>query len=67
MSVQRLTDPDVVRALELADGRLEDAENVLWNASRRATSTEQAAAIEDLTRELWAVQHRLNDLQRELE
>jgi hypothetical protein len=61
-----LTGDDLRRVLEIADGHLEDAENVLWNASKRADA-DHATEIEALTRSVWDLQHRIDDLQRELE
>ena len=61
-----LTGDDLRRVLEIADGHLEDAEIVLWNASKRADA-DHATEIEALTRSVWDLQHRIDDLQRELE
>ena len=61
-----LTGDDLRRVLEIADGHLEDAENVLWNASKRADA-DHATEVEALTRSVWDLQHRIDDLQRELE
>ena len=61
-----LTGDDLRRVLEIADGHLEDAENVLWNASKRADA-DHATEIEALTRSVWDLQHRIDDLQGELE
>ena len=59
-------DAETARALELAKGYLEDAENVLWEASARADSPESAADLEDLTGEVWEVEHAIEDLKNEL-
>jgi len=61
-----LTGDDLRRVLEIADGHLEDAENVLWNASKEADA-DHATEVEALTRSVWDLQHRIDDLQRELE
>ena len=61
-----LTGDDLRRVLEIADSHLEDAENVLWNASKRA-GADHATEVEALTRSVWDLQHRIDDLQRELE
>ena len=58
---------DVVVALSLADGHLEDAENVLWNATRATDDEELAEALEELTRGVWQLQHELDDLRRRVE
>jgi len=60
------TGDDLRRALELADGHLEDAENVLWNASKEADA-DRAAEIEALTRSVWDLQHRIDALRRDLD
>lgn len=57
---------ETARALELAKGYLEDAENVLWEASARADSAETAADLEALTQEVWRVEHAIEDLKSEL-
>lgn len=59
-------DAETARALELAKGYLEDAENVLWEASAQADSPEGAAALEEVTREVWEVEHAIEDLKSEL-
>jgi hypothetical protein len=56
---------ETARALELAKGYLEDAENVLWEASAQADSPERAAELEELTGELWRVEHAIEDLKSE--
>jgi hypothetical protein len=66
MSEDGMTDAGAARALELAEGYLEDAENVLWEASRRADSPEMEAKLEALTREVWRVEHAVNDLEGDL-
>jgi hypothetical protein len=57
---------ETARALELAKGYLEDAENVLWEASAQADSPERAAELEELTGELWRVEHAIEDLKSEV-
>jgi len=61
-----LTDREILVALELAKGHLEDAENVVWEASARADDEGTGADLEALTREIWRVEHALNDLRSEL-
>jgi hypothetical protein len=70
MSDARLTPhdgEDVVGALSLADRHIEDAENVLWNATKGSDEEDVAAALEELTRDVWDLQHRIEDLQRTIE
>ena len=66
MGEHGMGDAETARALELAEGYLEDAENVLWEASARADSPERAADLEELTGELWRVEHAVEDLKSEL-
>ena len=67
LSGDGLTEADVDRVLELADGYLEDAENVLWNASKVADRDNLATELEALTRSIWNLQHQVDDLRRTLE
>jgi hypothetical protein len=57
LSGDGLTEADAERVLELADGYLEDAENVLWNASKVADRDDLATELEALTRSIWNLQH----------
>lgn len=63
MGESNSNDVDVGRALELADGYLSEAENVLWTAASEAESADKSEAIEALTQELWRVQHQLQEFQ----
>ncbi len=63
----QFTGDDLERTLELADGYLEEAESVLWTTSKEADSEEVRVALEDLSRDIWEIQHKISDLQRELE
>jgi hypothetical protein len=67
LSGDGLTEADVDRVLELTDGYLEDAENVLWNASKVADRDDLATELEALTRSVWNLQHQVDDLRRTLE
>jgi hypothetical protein len=67
LSGDGLTKADAERVLELADGYLEDAENVLWNASKVADRDDLATELEALTRSIWNLQHQVDDLRRTLE
>ena len=62
-----LTGDDVVSALSLADRHIEDAENVLWNATKETDEEDVAAALEELTRDVWDLQHRIEDVRRTIE
>jgi len=61
-----LTEAEIGRVLELADGHLEDAENVLWNAAKEAEGQDVREELEALTRAVWDLQHDVDDLRREL-
>jgi hypothetical protein len=67
MAEGRLSEEDITRTLEIADGYLEEAENVLWNSSKEVDSAEVATALDDLTHDVWDLQHKIRDLQRELD
>ena len=60
------SDGEVVRALDLADGYLTEAEEVLWTVTDEGDDevSERAA---DLTEDLWRLQHRLRDLREEVD
>lgn len=60
-------DPDIVRALELADGYLNEAEDLLWAAASESTADEIRRPIEDVTQELWELQSELETLTDEFE
>lgn len=66
MGEHGMGEAETARALELADGYLDDAENVLWEASARADSPKRTADLEELTKELWRVEHAVEDLKSEL-
>jgi len=60
-------DPDVLRALDLADGYLDEAEDLLWSAATQSDAAEVASPIEELTQDIWDLQTRLDALKNELE
>lgn len=60
------TDGEVVRALDLADGYLTEAEEVLWTVTDEG-DTEVTERVEELTEDLWRLQHRLRDLREEVD
>jgi len=55
------------RALELAEGYLESAENVLWRSTVEIDSHEVSNSLEELTEELWGVQQQLYDLKEQID
>lgn len=65
MGERGMGEAEAARALELAKGYLEDAENVLWEASTRAEA-DRAAELEELTGEVWELEHAIEDLKSEL-
>jgi hypothetical protein len=60
------SDGEVVRALDLADGYLTDAEEVLWSVTE-GDDTETGDRIADLTEDLWDLQHRLRDIREDID
>ncbi|MCU4974960.1 hypothetical protein OB955_19775 [Halobacteria archaeon AArc-m2/3/4] len=62
-----MTDEEIRAALELAQGHLEDAENVVWESASRAKSDEVSDHLQELSREIWSVQHSIIDFQKELQ
>ena len=56
-------EPDIYRAMELADGYLSDAEHVLWRAAAETDNPELTTRIENLTQEMWTIQQELQDIQ----
>jgi len=60
-------DPDIVRALELADGYLSEAEDLLWTATSESTADEIREPIENVTQELWELQAELGTLTDDFE
>jgi len=60
-------DSDVLRALELAEGYLDEAEDLLWAAASESTADEVSAPIEELTQDVWDVQSQLETLRQEFD
>ena len=60
-------EPDVLRALQLADGYLDEAEDLLWAAATESSADEVSAPIEELTQDVWDVQAQLEALREEFE
>ena len=60
------SDGEVVRALDLADGYLTEAEEVLWTVTEDGDA-EVEERVEALTEDLWRLQHRLRDLREEVD
>jgi hypothetical protein len=60
------SEPEVARALEAADGYLTKAENVLWETAAEINTDEMSEPVEQLTQEVWELQHQLDEIQEEL-
>lgn len=60
-------DQDVLRALKLADGYLDEAEDLLWTAATESNADEVSDPIEELTQDVWDLQVRLERLREEFE
>jgi hypothetical protein len=60
-------DPDVLRALELADGYLDEAEDLLWTAATESSVDDVSVPIEELTQDVWDLQARLETLREEFD
>jgi len=60
-------DQDVLRALELADGYLDEAEDLLWAAATESNAEDISEPIEELTQDVWDVQARLEALREEFD
>lgn len=56
---------EVVRALQLADGYLAEAQDVLWDTAAAFSDEKRNHELEALTEEIWTLQSRIYDLQRE--
>ena len=67
MSDGGFAEEDVRRAVGIAERHLEEAENALWDASKDVADEDLASELESLTRSVWDLQHRIDDLQRGLE
>lgn len=66
MADDPLTEQDALRALEIANNHLKEAENVLWTAANRVESAEITDEMESVTRRVWNAQHELLDVQQKL-
>jgi len=60
-------DGEVGRALDLADGYLSDAEEVLWAVTQGDGETDVDDRVASLTEDLWQLQHRLRDLRDDID
>lgn len=63
---EMLSDADVVRAIEVADSCLDEAEQVVWTTAGRAQSSETTDRLETLVHDMWEFQTRLADIKTDL-
>jgi len=61
-----ITESEVSRAIEVANNRIEEAENILWAVTNQTESTDCATEIEAVTRDIWKIQNQLTDIQQNL-
>lgn len=62
-----IADLEARRAVEIANGHIAEAEDILWTVANSVESDEYADELEDVTRAIWDIQHQLMDLQRALD
>jgi len=67
MSESEVGDWELGRALDLADGYLDEAESVLWTAVEGSDGVAVSDSVEALTEDLWELQHRLDDLRDDVD
>ena len=63
MGKERTPEERTLQRLDLVNGYLDDAKDVLWNISNDISSNETGAEINDLLEDLWELQNRVSDLQ----
>ena len=63
MTEERPPEERTLQRLDLVNGYLDDAEDVLWNISNEISAGETAAEVDDLLENLWELQNRVSDLQ----
>ena len=64
MTEKSSSEERTLQRLDLFDGYLDDAEDVLWNISNEVSSAETAAELDDLLEDLWEIQNRVSELQQ---
>jgi hypothetical protein len=67
MSGQESPPQEIIQAIELADGYLHEAQDVLWNTASDFPADSESQQLEELAEKIWTVQHQINDLQRKFE
>ena len=64
---RELANKEISTAIAAANDHIGEAENLLWKAANKAEQDEHAADLENVTRDVWDIQHTLLDLQEEFE
>ncbi len=59
------SDRDLAAAIEYAETRLSEAENVIWNVESEQLSEAQRQSLNDLSEELWTIQNRLIEIKED--
>lgn len=67
MTNHSATDTEVQDTLQAVELYLEKAEQRLWSIARQTADQEAATVATDLTNQIWAVQHSLEDARHRLE
>ena len=65
-TTSEVTEPEISRAVERAQTRIEEAENILWTVATQPEITAQAIDIEAVTHDVWEIQNKLTDIQEKL-
>jgi predicted secreted Zn-dependent protease len=55
------------RALEIAENHLDEAESAMWDAAETADREPLESDIDDITQQIWSLQHDLEDVKHDLE
>lgn len=61
-----ITESEISRAVEVANSRIEEAENILWDVANQTESIDQATEIESVTRDIWDIQNQIAEIQENL-
>lgn len=67
MTGQQSSAERMPQALEVADGYLDEAQDVLWKTASMLTDNTERQRIEELTEDIWDIQNQINDFQREIQ
>ena len=61
MTDQQSSAEGTAQALEVADGYLDEAQDVLWKTSSMLTDNTERQRIEELIEYIWDIQNQMND------